>query len=235
MHLSYLFSYVLSVKLTVFVLPSSELHEGELISQWIACKCGFSTIGCDLNVGGWIDTWASSHRSRIRRLPAAVVSPEEELDNWRDKLCVQGRLLGGQGERGLEHKPWHLLTQELTPDHSPPQQTGNGSASGPGSWALFGPSVSMQACVFHLSRITLYLQMYTLTLFLHWGKRGAFPESSSLTSYWNSSELKCGCAIMRLWHHTMKAPAHSWNQVLRKCYPQCTFLGTPYHRVLPIG
>lgn len=63
------------------------------------------------------NTCAYSCRERVRRLPAVVVSPEEGLGHWRDKLCVQGRLLGGEGETGLEHVSWHLLTQELTPDH----------------------------------------------------------------------------------------------------------------------
>lgn len=77
------------------------------------------------------NTCVYSCRQRIRRLPAVVVSPEEGLTHWRDELCVQGRLLGDEGEAGLEHVSWHLLTQELTPEHCWPHRTGTCSAPGP--------------------------------------------------------------------------------------------------------
>lgn len=48
-------------------------------------------------------------RQRIWRLPATVVPPAEGLHHRGDKLCVQGRLLGGQGAAGLEHVCWDLL------------------------------------------------------------------------------------------------------------------------------
>lgn len=59
-------------------------------------------------------------RPGVRRLPAAVVPPAQGLADRRDQLRLQGRLLGGQGEAGLERLSRHLLRLEVTSDLGPP-------------------------------------------------------------------------------------------------------------------
>lgn len=208
------------------------MYEGKLITQWIACKCGFSTRvwfnWCQVS-----NTCTSPHRQRIRRLPAVVVSPEERLSHWRDKLCVQGRLLGGKGETGMEHVSWHLLTPELSPDHSSPHRTGNCSASGPSamrhSWLMSTMwTFSEHENVYVSHTLRLPPNVHSQSVFTM-----GIKKWESLTLYWNSSEIMCGCEVVLVSSNTatIKAPAHSWNQVLHKTYSQCTFLCSPHLRV----
>lgn len=82
-------------------------------------------------------------RPGVRRLPAAVVPPAEGLADRRDQLRLQGRLLGGQGEAGLERLSWHLLRQEVTLDRHWPQHTGPGPASGH-SWLMMSAARTVQ-------------------------------------------------------------------------------------------
>lgn len=156
------------------------------------------------------NTCASSRRERIRRLPAVVVSPEEGLRHRGNELCVQGRLLGGKGEKGLEHVSSHLLTR----DHTSPHRTGNRSASGPSA-----PCVRM--CSVHT--LWDYSEMYALTLCARWGKRRLWHDTETAVR-WCESVLCCGSA-------QQKASAHSWDQAIRKSYSHRTFLYSPDLRV----
>lgn len=59
-------------------------------------------------------TWFCVIRTRYRGLPATVVWEEDRWYNRRKYSRLQGRLLGGQRQTGLDPMPWDLLRKIST-------------------------------------------------------------------------------------------------------------------------
>lgn len=161
-----------------------------------------------------------------------MVLPEEGLSYWRDKLCVQGGLLGGKGETGLEPVSWHLLTQEpplgshLTSWDSEPLHLWSlsiGANEHHVDLFFLFLCVNMRMCVFRT------LSDYTVPPNVHsMGVPRVVLFDTILKQPWQS----CNRVVTP---HSKANPLSPDALVCRKCYPQCTFLCSLHYRVSQIG
>lgn len=165
-----------------------------------------------------------------------MVLPEEGLSYWRDKLCVQGGLLGGKGETGLEPVSWHLLTQEpplgshLTSWDSEPLHLwslSSGANEHHVDLFFFFLCVNMRMCMFRT------LSDYTVPPNVHsMGVPGVVLFDTILKQQWDHVWMRDNRVVTP---HSKANPLSSDALVRRKCYPQCTFLCSLHYRVSQIG